>query len=369
MFKIFRKRTFLEKVKDEAVDIEKKALGIFEKYLTLWVLLCIVIGVLIGKFLPIVPQTLAKLEYSQVSLPIAVLIWLMIYPMLMKVDFSCIKDCFKHGKGLTVTLVINWLVKPFTMYFLAVLFFTVIFKNFIPADLSKEYIAGAVLLGAAPCTAMVFVWSYLTKGNAMYTLLQVAVNNLIILIAFVPIVSFLLGMGGIIVPYDTLILSVVLFIVIPLIFAFLTRSYQVKRKGKECFEKEFLPKFKHFVEIGLLFTIIIIFSFQGSVIIDNPFNIGLIAVPLIIQTFFIFFLAYLWAKFWKIPHDVAAPAGMIGSSNFFELAVAVSIVLFGFDSGATLVTVVGVLVEVPVMLILVRIANRTRHWFKLGWVN
>ncbi len=364
MFKIFKKRTFLEKVKDDVVEIEEKALGVFEKYLSFWVLLCIVVGILIGKFLPIVPETLGKFEYAQVSLPIALLIWLMIYPMLLKVDFSCIKDCFKHTKGLTITLVVNWLIKPFTMYLFAVLFFTVIFKSFIDESLAKEYIAGAVLLGAAPCTAMVFVWSYLTKGNAMYTLLQVAVNNLIILIAFIPIVSLLLGIGGIVVPYDTLILSVGLFVVIPLLFALLTRNYQIKKNGHECFEKKFLPKFKHFTEVGLLFTLIIIFSFQGQIIIDNPFNIGLIAVPLVIQTFFIFFVAYLWAKFWRIPHDVAAPAGMIGSSNFFELAVAVSIVLFGLNSGATLVTVVGVLVEVPVMLILVKIANRTRHWFK-----
>jgi len=261
-------------------------------------------------------------------------------------------------------VVSNWLIKPFTMYLFAFFFFTIIFQHFIGEGLAKEYLAGAILLGAAPCTAMVFVWSYLTKGNPGYTLLQVAVNDLIILVAFVPIVSFLLGISDIAIPYNTLFLSVGLFVAIPFLAGFLTRRHQIKKKGYECFEKEFLPKFKHFTEIGLLFTLIIIFSFQGQVILDNPLNIVLIAVPLIIQTFFIFFLAYLWAKFWKIPHDVAAPAGMIGASNFFELAVAVSIALFGLSSGATLVTVVGVLVEVPVMLTLVKIANNTRHWFR-----
>ena len=353
-------------IKEEIVEIEEKALGVFEKYLSFWVVLCIVLGVLIGKYLPIVPETLGKFEYAQVSFPIAILIWLMIYPMMLKIDFSCIKDCFKHPKGLSITLVSNWLIKPFTMFLFALLFFTVIFQNFISADLAKEYIAGAILLGAAPCTAMVFVWSYLTKGNPGYTLLQVAINDLIILIAFVPIVSILLGISDIAVPYDTLFLSVGLFVVIPFLAGFLTRKHQIKKNGYECFEKKFLPKFKHITEIGLLFTLIIIFSFQGEIILNNPLHIVLIAVPLIIQTFFIFFVAYLWAKKWKVPHSIAAPAGMIGASNFFELAVAVAISLFGLHSGATLVTVVGVLVEVPVMLMLVRIANNTRKWFKVA---
>ncbi|MFH1669987.1 MAG: ACR3 family arsenite efflux transporter [Patescibacteria group bacterium] len=345
-------------------EIEKKAFGIFEKYLSFWVLLCIVLGVLIGKYLPIVPQTLSKFEYAQVSFPIAVLIWLMIYPMMLKIDFSCIGDCFKHPKGLSITLVTNWLIKPFTMYLLALLFFTIIFQNFISPKLAKEYMAGAILLGAAPCTAMVFVWSHLTKGNPQYTLLQVAINDLIILVAFVPIVSILLGISDIAIPYDTLLLSVGLFVVIPLLAGFLTRRHHIRKNGHECFEREFLPKFRHITEIGLLFTLIIIFSFQGETILSNPLHIGLIAVPLTFQTFFIFFIAYLWAKWCKVPHNIAAPAGMIGASNFFELAVAVAISLFGLNSGATLATVVGVLVEVPVMLTLVKIANNTRAWFR-----
>ncbi len=345
-------------------NIEQKALGIFEKYLSLWVLFCIVLGVAIGRYLPVVPQTLSKFEYANVSFPIAILIWLMIYPMMLKIDFACIRDCFQHPKGLSVTLVTNWLIKPFTMYLFAVFFFTVVFRNFIDPDLGKEYLAGAILLGAAPCTAMVFVWSYLTKGNPGYTLLQVAINDLIILVAFVPIVTFLLGISGIEIPYDTLFLSVALFVVIPFLAGFLTRKHQIKKNGQECFEKEFLPKFKHITEVGLLCTLIIIFSFQGEIILKNPLHIGLIAIPLIIQTFFIFFVAYLWAKWWKVPHSIAAQAGMICASNFFELAVAVAISIFGLHSGATLVTVVGVLVEVPVMLMLVRIANSTRGWFQ-----
>ena len=339
-------------------------MSIFEKYLSLWVFLCIVAGILVGKFLPIIPGTLKKLEYANVLIPIAILIWLMIYPMMLKIDFSCIKDCFRHPKGLTITLAGNWLIKPFTMYAFAFLFFTIIFKNFISESLAKEYIAGAILLGAAPCTAMVFVWSYLTKGNPAYTLLQVAINDLIILIAFVPIVSILLGVNDVAVPYDTLFLSIGLFVVVPLFAGFLTRRNHIKKNGHECFEKEFLPKFKYITEIGLLFTLVIIFAFQGEVILNNPLHIGLIAIPLIIQTFFIFFLVYFWAKLWRVPHSIAAPASMIGASNFFELAVAVAITLFGLSSGATLVTVVGVLVEVPVMLMLVRITNRTKFWFR-----
>lgn len=344
-------------------QIEGKSLGIFEKYLSFWVLFCIVLGVLIGKYAPIIPEILGKFEYARVSFPIAILIWLMIYPMMLKIDFSCIRDCFKHPKGLSITLVINWLIKPFTMFLFALLFFTIIFRDFISPDLAKEYIAGAILLGAAPCTAMVFVWSYLTKGNPGYTLLQVAINDLIILVAFVPIVSILLGISDIVIPYDTLFLSVGLFVVIPFLAGFFTRKHQIKKNGYAYFERDFLPKFKHITEIGLLFTLIIIFSFQGGVILNNPFHIVLIAIPLIIQTFFIFFVAYLWAKIWKVPHNIAAPAGMIGASNFFELAVAVAISLFGLHSGATLVTVVGVLVEVPVMLTLVKIANSTKFWF------
>jgi ACR3 family arsenite transporter len=340
-----------------------QGIGFFEKFLTVWVLLCMAVGVLIGKFLPGVPAFLGRFEYAQVSIPIAILIWLMIYPMMMKVDFTSIKNVGKNPKGLFVTWVTNWLIKPFTMYGIAVLFFYVFFKAIIPAELAKEYLAGAVLLGAAPCTAMVFVWSHLTKGNPAYTVVQVATNDLIILIAFTPIVAFLLGVSGVTVPWDTLLLSVVLFVVIPLAGGILTRTLMIRKKGLEHFQNKFLPKFNNVTIIGLLLTLVIIFSFQGDVILGNPLHIILIAVPLILQTFLIFFIAYLASKWLKLPHDVAAPAGMIGASNFFELAVAVAISLFGATSPAALATIVGVLTEVPVMLVLVRIANNTKHWF------
>lgn len=343
---------------------EKKGLGFFEKYLTVWVAACIIAGVAIGQLIPAVPETLSKFEYASVSVPVAILIWLMIYPMMLKIDFSSIVRATKKPKGLIVTCTTNWLIKPFTMYLIAAFFFQIVFRRLIGGDLATEYLAGAVLLGAAPCTAMVFVWSYLTKGDAAYTLVQVAVNDLILLVAFAPIVAFLLGVSNVAVPYDTLFLSVVLFIVIPLLGGYLSRKYIIKYKGTEYFENVFLKKFDNVTVVGLLLTLIIIFSFQGKIIISNPFHILLIAVPLIIQTFFIFFIAYGWAKIWNLSHDIAAPAGMIGASNFFELAVAVAISLFGLDSGATLATVVGVLVEVPVMLTLVRIANNTRHWFR-----
>jgi arsenite transporter len=340
-----------------------QGMSFFDKYLTLWVAICIVAGIALGKLFPIVPETLGKYEYANVSIPIAILIWIMIFPMMLKIDFASIVDAVKMPKGLTVTLAVNWLIKPFTMFGIAWLFFYVIFKAFIPEDLAKEYLAGAVLLGAAPCTAMVFVWSHLCKGNPAYTLVQVAVNDLIILVAFIPIVTLLLGITGIAIPWNTLILSVVLFVVIPLVLAMLTRRTMIKRKGLDYFEKVFLKKFTSTTITGLLLTLVIIFSFQGDKILKSPFNILLIAVPLIIQTFFIFFIAYGWAKKWKLPHNIAAPAAMIGASNFFELSVAVAIVLFGMNSGATLVTVVGVLVEVPVMLTLVKIANGTRDRF------
>lgn len=323
-----------------------------------------VAGVLIGKFLPQIPAFLNQFEYAKVSIPIAILIWLMIYPMMMKVDFQSIKNVGKNPKGLLVTWVTNWLIKPFTMYGIAAFFFFVLFKGFITPDLATEYLAGAVLLGAAPCTAMVFVWSTLTKGNPAYTVVQVATNDLIILVAFVPIVKFLLGVSNVVVPWDTLILSVVLFVVIPLVGGVLTRSIVVKNKGLDYFENTFLKKFDNVTMIGLLLTLILIFAFQGEVIVNNPLHIVLIAIPLTIQTFLIFFIAYLAAKVLKLPHDVAAPAGMIGASNFFELAVAVAIALFGTTSPAALATTVGVLTEVPVMLMLVKIANSTRKWFR-----
>lgn len=339
-------------------------LDFFGRYLTIWVALCIVIGVAIGQLAPAFPETLSKFEYAQVSIPVAILIWLMIYPMMLKIDFSSIVEATKKPKGLTVTCVTNWLIKPFTMYLIAGFFFKVVFKAFIPADLATDYLAGAVLLGAAPCTAMVFVWSHLTDGDPAYTLVQVAVNDLILLFAFTPIVAFLLGVSEVIVPYDTLFLSVVLFVVIPLAGGYFSRKYIIKNKGIDYFENAFLKKFDNITIIGLLLTLIIIFSFQGEVIINNPLHIALIAVPLTIQTFLIFVIAYGWAKAWKLPHNVAAPASMIGASNFFELAVAVAISLFGLQSGAALATVVGVLVEVPLMLTLVKIANNTSHWFK-----
>ena len=343
---------------------KKQGIGFFEKYLTIWVALCIVIGIAVGQWLPVIPQTLSKLEYANVSIPVAILIWLMIYPMMLKVDFQSVKNVGKRPRGIIVTCVTNWLIKPFTMFGIAYLFFYVIFKTFIPAELAEEYLAGAVLLGAAPCTAMVFVWSYLTKGDAAYTLVQVAVNDLIILIAFAPIVAFLLGVG-VSIPWDTLMLSVGLFVVIPLAAGVITRIMIIRRKGIEYFNNVFIKKFDNYTVGGLLLTLIILFSFQGETILNNPLHIVLIAVPLVLQTVLIFFVDYGWAKWWKLPHDIAAPAGMIGASNFFELAVAVAISLFGLQSGAALATVVGVLVEVPVMLMLVRIANNTRKWFPI----
>lgn len=338
-------------------------IGFFQRYLTIWVALCMVTGVIIGKFLPAVPKFFNQFEYANVSIPTAILIWIMIYPMMMKVDFESVKNVGKNPKGLYVTWVTNWLIKPFTMFVIASFFFYVVFKGWIPADLGKQYLAGAVLLGAAPCTAMVFVWSQLTKGNPAYTVVQVATNDLIILVAFVPIVKFLLGVSKVSVPWDTLILSVVLFVVVPLAAGVLTRMYLSKKKGTEYFENQFLPKFDNATIVGLLLMLVLLFSFQGDVILNNPLHIVLIAVPLTLQTFLIFFIAYLAAKVLKLPYNIAAPAGMIGASNFFELAVAVAIALFGMDSPAALATVVGVLTEVPIMLLLVKIANKTTHWF------
>ena len=331
--------------------------------MTVWVILCMVIGVLIGKFLPQIPEFLNRFEYAKVSIPMAILIWLMIYPMMMKVDFQSIRNVGKNPKGLFITWITNWLIKPFTMYGIAILFFFVIFKAFITPELATEYLAGAVLLGAAPCTAMVFVWSSLTKGNPAYTVVQVATNDLIILVAFIPIVKFLLGVSNVSVPWDTLILSVILFVVIPLAGGMLTRFFVINKKGKDYFENTFVKKFDGITTMGLLLTLIMIFSFQGNVILENPLHIVLIAIPLILQTFLIFAVAYGACKLFKLPHKIAAPAGMIGASNFFELAVAVAVALFGTTSPAALATTVGVLTEVPVMLLLVKAANSTKNWF------
>jgi len=344
-------------------DASKPGISFFAKYLSLWVALCIGAGVAIGYFLPGVPAFLGQFEYAHVSIPVAILIWLMIYPMMLKVDFTSIRNAGKKPKGLVITLVVNWLIKPFTMYLLAAFFLKVVFKAFIPVGLSTEYLAGAVLLGAAPCTAMVFVWSYLSDGDAGYTVVQVAINDLVILFAFTPIVAFLLGVSDVHVPWDTLLLSVVLFVVIPLGAGAITRSRLIKRRGLEWFEGVFLKKFDGVTEGGLLLTLVILFAFQGEVILANPLAILLIAVPLVIQTYLIFAIGYGWAKAWKVPYEIAAPAGMIGASNFFELAVAVAVSLFGLSSGAALATVVGVLTEVPVMLSLVKIARATRDRF------
>lgn len=344
--------------------LKEPGISIFQRYLTLWVLLCMVLGVLIGKYLPSVPTFLNQFEYAKVSIPMAILIWLMIYPMMIRVDFQSIKNVGKSPKGLFVTWVTNWLIKPFSMYGIASLFFFIIFKSFITPELATEYLAGAVLLGAAPCTAMVFVWSNLTKGDPAYTVVQVATNDLIILVAFVPIVKFLLGVSNVSVPWATLILSVVLFVVIPLAGGMATRSVVIRKKGQDYFENVFVHKFDHVTSIGLLLTLVMIFAFQGNVILENPLHIVLIAVPLILQTFLIFTIAYLFCRILKLPHKIAAPAGMIGASNFFELSVAVAIALFGTTSPAALATTVGVLTEVPVMLLLVKIANKTSKYFQ-----
>ena len=345
-------------------DKRNTGISFFQRYLSVWVFICMVVGVLLGYQAPGIPEFLNEFECAGVSVPMAVLIWIMIYPMMLKVDFKSIKNVGKNPKGLIITWVVNWLIKPFSMYGIASLFFFGVFKTFITPDLATEYLAGAVLLGAAPCTAMVFVWSTLTKGNPAYTVIQVATNDLIILFAFVPIVKFLLGVSNVTVPTDTLFFSVILFVVIPLAGGILTRIFIMRRKGAHYFENTFVHKFDSATTIGLLLTLILIFMGQSKVILENPLHIILIAVPLIIQTFVIFFISYFASKLWKLPHDIAAPAGMIGASNFFELAVAVAVALFGTTSPAALATTVGVLTEVPVMLTLVKIANHTKKWFQ-----
>ncbi len=349
---------------DATAEKAQEGLGVFERYLSLWVALCIAAGVAIGQLIPAVPNVLGEMEVAQVNLPIAVLIWAMIYPMMVQVDFKSILGVRRHPKGIAVTLVVNWLIKPFTMFGVAWLFLKGIFAPFIEPAVASEYVAGAILLGAAPCTAMVFVWSYLTDGDPAYTLVQVSINDLIMLVAFAPIVAFLLGLSDVIVPWDTLLLSVGLYIVIPLVAGALSRIWIIRAKGEEWFDDVFLERLGPVTMVGLLLTLVLLFSFQGKVILQNPLHIALIAVPLVVQTFFVFAIAYGWAYGWRVPHDVAAPAAMIGASNFFELAVATAIAMFGVASGAALATVVGVLVEVPVMLALVRIANATRPQFE-----
>lgn len=340
---------------------ETKSIGFFEKYLTIWVALCIGAGIFLGHFAGNGMEILSKMELYKVNLPIAILIWLMIYPMMLQIDFSSIKDIKKRPKGIILTVFVNWIIKPFTMSFFAWIFFTKLYSAYIDPTQAGEYIAGAIILGAAPCTAMVFVWSYLTNGDPNYTLVQVSVNDLIILVAFVPIVGFLLGITDIQIPYDTLISSVVIFVVIPLAAGWLTQKYIVKSKGQVWFEESFLPKFKPLSIIALLATLILLFAFQGQNIISNPLIILLVAIPLILQTYFIFFITWFAGRKLHLPHPICAPAAMIGASNFFELAVAVAIALFGLHSPAALVTVVGVLVEVPVMLSLVALANKWKY--------
>jgi ACR3 family arsenite transporter len=340
---------------------EKKEIAFFEKYLSLWVALCILVGIGIGHFTGDSMDYLSGMEIYNVNIPIAILIWMMIYPMMLQIDFSSIKGVGKAPKGLILTVIINWLVKPFTMAFFAWIFFDQIFSAFIEPELAGEYIAGAILLGAAPCTAMVFVWSYLTDGDPNYTLVQVSINDLIILVAFVPLVGFLLGITDVTIPYETLVSSVVIFVVIPLVAGVITNKILVGKYGEDWFKTVFLPKLKPVSIIALLLTLVLLFAFQGPNILDNPLIIVLIAIPLIIQTYFIFFIAWFGGRKLKLGHAICAPAAMIGASNFFELAVAVAIALFGLESPAALVTVVGVLVEVPVMLSLVALANKWRY--------
>jgi len=346
-----------------------KRLAFFERYLTVWVLLCMVVGVAFGKLLPGVTATLSKLEFgqgSQVNVPIGVLLWLMIYPMMLKVDFSAIGGIARRPKGLLVTLVVNWLIKPFSMALLAWVFMQHVFSAWISPELAREYTAGLIILAAAPCTAMVFVWSYLTDGDPAYTLVQVAVNDLIMLVAFAPLVMFLCGVANVVVPPKVLITSVVVFIVIPLTAGWLTRTALLKSHGREWFEQTFLPKF-HPVMIGaLLLTLVLIFAFQAENLTKRWLAVLLIAVPILIQVYFNSGLAYLLMRWFKVPHNVASPGALIGASNFFELAVAVAITLFGPGSGAALATVVGVLVEVPVMLSVCRICNDSRNWYQQG---
>lgn len=338
-------------------------MGIFERYLSLWVGLCIIAGVMFGNFIPEHFALIASLEWAHVNLVVAILIWIMIYPMMVQIDFRAIKDVGKKPKGLVLTLVINWLIKPFSMAALGWLFFKVLFADLVDAQSANEYIAGMILLGVAPCTAMVFVWSQLTKGDSNYTLVQVSVNDIIMIFAFAPIAAFLLGVSDITVPWETLLLSVVLYVVLPLISGVITRR-GLERNGDDERLSSFLHTLKPWSVIGLLGTVVLLFGFQAQTILQQPQTILLIAIPLLIQTYGIFVLGYAGAKLLKLPHNVAAPACLIGTSNFFELAVAVAISLFGLHSGAALATVVGVVVEVPVMFSLVYMVNRTRHWFK-----
>lgn len=344
-----------------------KQLAFFERYLTIWVLLCMVVGIAFGKLLPDLTRSLGELEFgrgSQVNVPIGILLWLMIYPMMLKVDFSAVGGVAKRPKGLLVTLVVNWLIKPFSMAFLGWAFMQHLFAPWLTPELAKEYTAGLIILAAAPCTAMVFVWSYLTDGDPVYTLVQVAVNDLIMLIAFAPIVMFLCGVANVIVPPKVLITSVLVFIVVPLSAGWFTRTLLLRAKGRDWFEQRFLPKFHPVMMWALLLTLVLIFAFQADNLTRKWFAVLLLAVPITIQVYFNSSLTYLVMRWLKVPHKVAAPGALIGASNFFELAVAVAITLFGPSSGAALACVVGVLVEVPVMLSVCRGCNESRNWYQ-----
>lgn len=345
-------------------------LSLFERYLSLWVLLCIIAGITLGNLLSGFFAVLAGLEYGSVNFVVAVLIWFMVYPMMVAVDFASLRNIQERPKGLVITLVVNWLIKPFSMAALGVLFFEIVFADLVDPANAGQYIAGMILLGAAPCTAMVFVWSQLTRGDANYTLVQVSLNDIIMIFAFAPIVALLLGVTDISVPWETLLLSVILYVVIPLAAGAWTRMRLTRRAGPgargEAEVSHFISRIKPLSVLGLLATVVLLFGFQGQVILEQPLLIVLIAIPLLIQSYGIFAIAYFAAYLWRVPYNVAAPCALIGTSNFFELAVAVAIGLFGLNSGAALVTVVGVLVEVPVMLSLVAFANRTQHWFPSG---
>jgi ACR3 family arsenite transporter len=346
---------------------EPKRLNFFERYLSLWVLICMVVGIALGKLLPGAISALSKLEFgqgSQVNVPIAILIWLMIFPMMLKIDFGSLGGIARKPKGLLITIFVNWLVKPFGMAFLAWVFLQNVFSAWIEPEMAKNYTAGLIILAAAPCTAMVFVWSYLTDGDPAYTLVQVAVNDLIMLVAFAPIVMFLCGVADVVVPSKVLITSVVVFIVIPLVAGFLTRTALLKTRGTEWFEHVFLPKFQPVTVIALLATLLLIFAFQADNLTTRWFAVVLIAVPILVQVYFNSSLTYLLMRWFKVPHNVASPGALIGASNFFELAVAVAITLFGPGSGAALACVVGVLVEVPVMLSVCKVCNSSRRWYQ-----
>ena len=340
-----------------------QSIGFFEKYLSFWVLLCMGAGILIGRFLPGIRSSLESMKIADQNIPIAFLMWIMIYPMMLKVDFKSIKYVGKKPQGVIISTFASWAIKPFLMFGLATVFFQYIFSSLIPAGLATDFVTGAVLLGTAPCTAMVFVWSALTKGNPAQTLVQVSVNDLLILVLFIPIVQLLLGINNVILPLEILVMSIVLFVVIPLVAGVLSRVFITKKKGEEYFNKKFVSKFDGVTTVGLLLTLIIIFIFQGDIIVENPLYVLLIAIPLVLQNLISFALTYAVSKGAKLPCDIAAPASLIAASDFFELSVAVAIALFGVDSPVVLACTVGVLTEVPVMLLLVKFVNKTKHWF------